>query len=81
MAVFPDGKLHCYYEGKDIGTTFSNLPVDTPLYGVIGTEWGTYKIGENENILVNQINYFILPGFCSYGYKYTLVYHDDDVCI
>ena len=38
MAVYPNGELHVFANGQDVGTPWSNLPTDTPLYGVVGLE-------------------------------------------
>ena len=38
MAVFPNGELCVYVDGKDMGTPWKNLPVDKLLYGVVGLE-------------------------------------------
>jgi hypothetical protein len=51
MAVYPNGELHVYADGKDVGTPWKNLPVDLPLYGVIGLEnlgvsYGSFQLGE-----------------------------------
>ena len=50
MAVFPNGALHVYVNGKDVGTPWKNLPTDKPLYGVVGlgsgTADGTFKLGK-----------------------------------
>ncbi len=51
MAVFPNGELHVYLNGKDIATTFNNLPVNSFLYGFVGINTGglyysgTMKLG------------------------------------
>ena len=36
MAVYPNGELHVFANGQDVGTPWSNLPTNTPLYGVVG---------------------------------------------
>ena len=51
MAVFPNGELHVYVDGRDVGTPWKNLPTDKPLYGVVGLEnynvqtRGSFKLG------------------------------------
>ena len=51
MAVYPNGELHVFANGKDVGTPWSNLPTDTPLYGVVGLEndgvYGSFKLGKH----------------------------------
>ena len=38
MAVFPNGELHVYFDGKDVPTSWKNLPTDKMLYGVVGLD-------------------------------------------
>ena len=51
MAVFPNGDLHVYVDGRDVGMPWKNLPTDKPLYGVVGLEnlgeqtRGNFKLG------------------------------------
>lgn len=52
MAVSLDGELHVFADGKDVGTPWQNLPVDIPMYGVVGLanndpiNGGKFQIGE-----------------------------------
>ena len=53
MAVYPNGELHVFADGKDLGAPWQNLPSpDVPLYGVVGLEnygpssRGSFKLGE-----------------------------------
>ena len=50
MAVYPNGELHVFANGKDVGTPWQNLPLDLPLYGVVGLEnfgiYGSFKLGK-----------------------------------
>ena len=43
MVVYPDRELHLLVDENDIGTPWSNLPPDQPLYGVVGLENGGYN--------------------------------------
>ena len=51
MVVYPNGELHVFADGKNVGIPWQNLPVDVPLYGVVGLEnkgpgsRGSYKLG------------------------------------
>ena len=51
MSVFPNGELHVYVDGKDMGAPWKNLPTDKPIYGVVGLEnsgsstRGSFKLG------------------------------------
>jgi len=52
MAVYPNGELHVFADGKDLGSPWQNLPSpDVPLYGVVGLEnygpsfRGSFKLG------------------------------------
>ena len=51
MAVYPNGELHVFANGQDVGTPWSNLPTDTPLYGVVGLDndgvYGKVKLGKH----------------------------------
>ena len=38
MTVYPNGELHVLVDNADIGTPWSNLPTDKPLYAVVGME-------------------------------------------
>ena len=57
MAVFPNGDLHVYVDGRDVGMPWKNLPTDKPLYGVVGLEnsgaqtRGSFKLGILNNML------------------------------
>ena len=50
MAVFPSGELHVYVDGRDVGTPWKNLPIHTPLYGVVGLE----NFGENSSFKLGK---------------------------
>ena len=44
-------QLHVFANGQDVGTPWSNLPTDTPLYGVVGLEndgvYGKFELGKH----------------------------------
>ena len=50
MGVYPNGELHAFANGKDVGTPFQNIPIDVQIYGALGLEnngvHGSFKLGE-----------------------------------
>ena len=46
MGVYPNGELHVFANGKDVGTPWRNVPVDVPVYGVVGLENASFKLGK-----------------------------------
>ena len=52
MGIYPNGELHVFADGNDVGTPFQNLPTDIPIYGVVGLEnygpstRGSFKLGK-----------------------------------
>ena len=52
VGVYPSGELHVFADGKDVGTPFQNLPLDPPMYGVVGLEnygvstRGSFRLGK-----------------------------------
>lgn len=52
ISTFPNGELHVYVDGKDVGTPWNNLPTDTPLYGVVGLG----ETGDNHSSFMLSMN-------------------------
>ena len=53
MVVHSNGELHILADGKDVGMPWNNLPVNVPMYGVVGLEnfgtpdtQGSFELGK-----------------------------------